>query len=1011
MFAFFQIFPNLTPVNAYGPTEVTAVAVHYPFQRGFQSVVIGSPDANMHAYVVDAALRPVPVGVPGELLLSGPRLALGYAGRSDLTEEKFIPNPCLEFIIERMDPSLEKFYQKAYRTGDLVRWRNDGMIDFLGRIDRQVKITGVRIELGEVESALEGLEGVDQAVVAAVVDPNGKLRLVGYVTPDAVDPASIIAHCRSLLVPAMVPSVVVALGTFPLMPNGKVDVRALPEPDWSGAGGSEEYVGPANEVETAVQNVFAEVLGRAADELSVLADFFAAGGTSLQVFRAIALLQEALGIASVPATMVHTERTPRAVAAVLSTMLESGDINVGAGNTAAIPARTWPENTRPLSFNQEQMWLLSGAMGASAYNMPKVYELTASPDIGALRASFDAVAARHEVLRTRFLKLRDGTVVGTVLPAEEFHVPVEVATITSLEEEVLEVSKQVAHGFDLEGEPLVRARLLIRAAPEAGAVLVITMHHGVGDAWALGIFAKELTEAYAAALDGTMPSWTPLAIQYADYAAWQRDQLVGELGADLRAYWKTTLSGAPSLLQMPLDHHRPAHPTYKAGSVRTTLPAGLLPRLEDVARTLRVNAQAVLLAGFQAVLMQYSGQDDVVLGVPVAGRDRPETHDLMGYFINTLPVRCIASETATFADLIRAASAATLSALDNGMLPLEEVIAAANVERVPNANPLFQVLFQYLPSRTIPKNVGLKGIGTSNYEGYGGLAHAKMDLNVMIMGNDIILEYMAELFDNPTMQRFYNSYMTVLEQIAHDVDAQALKCNLLGREDAEEVAALSMGVQRPEYLKYPLAHEAFEAMAAKFPDNQCLWFDGVWLTYAEVDARSSALAAQLAGMGVGPGVVVGVMLERSFDLVISILSVLKAGGCYLPLDPSYPDDRLAVYLEDANAVLVLIQGHLTERAKSMVGPSVPVIDVTQLDYSAKAAAITKRAGPEDPCYIIFTSGSTGRPKGVMLPHRGVRDLLPWLGEEFKLSANDVVIFSNTINFDAHVIQASYLISE
>ena len=391
-----QVFPNLLgPVNMYGPTEVTAVTVQHVFPRPATRVVIGRPDANVHAYVVDSRLQAVPVGVPGELLLSGPRLAIGecgdfwvdgpallcvlgalprdvvlqssptallsgwplfagYAGRPDLTAEKFVPNPCLDLVRGAVPPALLQYYQLAYRTGDLVRRMADGTVEFMGRIDRQVKITGVRIELGEVEAALAGAPGVQQAIAAAIMDNTGTKRLVGYVTPDTAEPTDVLEHCRSLLVPAMVPSVVVALEAFPLLPNGKVDVKSLPVPDWSAAG-AEEYAAPASELEEAVQQIWQSVLGRAEDSpLSVTADFFAAGGTSLQVFRVTAALQKALGLASVPATLVHSERTVRAVAVALADITAMAEPGLGE----LIHRNQWPDVQRPLSANQEQMWLL-----------------------------------------------------------------------------------------------------------------------------------------------------------------------------------------------------------------------------------------------------------------------------------------------------------------------------------------------------------------------------------------------------------------------------------------------------------------------------------------------------------------------------------------------------------------------------------------------------------------------------------------------------------------------------
>ena len=994
--------PQCCVYNVYGPTEATITATALACPPSIQSISIGRPVYNLHAYVVDSALRAVPVGVPGELLLSGPRLALGYAGRPDLTEEKFVPNPCLELVSGHVDPELAPFYKLAYRTGDLVRWRADGNIDFLGRIDRQVKITGVRIELGEVEAAMERAQGVTQAVAAAVADPSGQKRLVGYVTPGDVSSTAVIQHCRSLLVPAMVPSAVVPLDAFPLLPNGKVDQRALPDPDWSGAA-YEEYVGPGNGTETAVQRVFAEVLGRSVEEVSVLADFFAAGGTSLQVFRITALLQDALNIELIPVTMVHGERTARGVAGALSELLVIGD----EASHAPVTARNWPDAYRPLSSNQEQMWLLSTVGKSAAYNMPTAFELLDFvPDVAGLRTALDAVARRHEVLRTRFQKGPNGSIGGMVVSADSFHVPVEVVEVHSAEEEQQQVEAEFSKPFDLETDPLLRVRLLVRTNPATGAVLILTLHHAVGDAWSMEVFSRELSEAYTSAINGASPNWSPLAIQYADYAAWQREQLACDLGTSLRAFWKQKLVGVPAMIQLPQDRARPARPTSVAGAIRTHLPPGLLPQLENLARSLRVNVQAVLLAGLQAVLFRYSGQDDIVVGVPVAGRDRQETHDLVGYFINTLPVRCLASIDATFADMVRGASLAMLEGLEHSLLPLEEMITASGVSRAPNVNPLFQVIFQYLPPGAAGANLSLDSVKANPYTG-ARLSNAKIDFSLLMGGENVLLEYMSELFDATTIQRLFGSFVGVLQQMVSNAEASALGGSLLNAQDAKEVAALSMGVQRPEYLTAPFMHEAFETAAASFPNNRCVGYEGKWLSYAEVDARASETASQLAALGVAPGVVVGLMLDRSFELVVTILGVFKAGGCYLPCDPSYPDDRLAIYLEDGGAKVVLVQAQHATRAQSMVAADVRVVDISTLASEAKqlsSTAIVKRPGCEDPAYMIFTSGSTGRPKGVVLPHRGLRDLLPWLVDQFQLGAKDIVMFSNTINFDAHIIQ-------
>jgi arthrofactin-type cyclic lipopeptide synthetase C len=803
----------------------------------------------------------------------------------------------------------------------------------------------------------------------------------------------------------MVPSVVLALESFPLLPGGKIDVRALPAPDWSGAG-EEEYVAPADDAEAAAQRVFAEVLGRPADELSVLADFFTAGGTSLQVFRAVALLQGAFEIASVPATLVHSERTARHVAAALAALLADGGGELGAPATP-IPCTEWLDSVRPLSSNQEQMWLLSSLAGASAYNMPSALDFCDGvPDAQTLRAALDCVAARHEVLRTVFKREKNGGVVGVVLPAAEFHVPVVVVEASSEEEVVREVAAEAARPFDLEAEPLIRARLLVRSfsggsgsesSSSGGAVLALTMHHAVGDAWSQGVFWRELSVAYDALSAGKSPEWSPMSIQYADYAVWQREQLSGASGEALRAFWKKTLAGAPAMVQLPQDRPRPPKPTFAGGAVHATLPDGLLSKLDSVARSLRVNLQAVLLAGLQAVLLRYTGQDDLVIGVPVAGRDRQETHDLVGYFINTLPVRCSASEDATFEDMVVKASKDTLAALDHSLLPLEDVVAASGVPRVPNVNPLFQVLFQYMPNDGAGAKDDAVKLGESELHPYptpGGLAHAKMDLAISVGGNSLGIDYMSELFDAPTITRLMRSFTGILEQLVSNMKAPALAGSLLGTEEKDEVAGMSMGDQRPSFLSLPLVHEAFDKLATESPERQCLCFEGEWLSYGEVNARASALAGQLSALGVGPGVVVGLMLERSFELVVSILAVFKAGGCYLPCDPSYPDDRLSIYLEDGNAVIILTEANHMERACCICTTGATVLDVKQLcqdsgPHSNKFAHL-KSAAPEDPAYLIFTSGSTGRPKGVLVPHRGLLELTAWLVDLYKLGKHSQI---------------------
>ena len=561
-------------------------------------------------------------------------------------------------------------------------------------------------------------------------------------------------------------------------------------------------------------------------------------------------------------------------------------------------------------------------MGKAAYNMPRFLELQSLPDLEALQAALNAIAVRHEVLRTRLAERADGTVVGTVVDAAQFAVPMRVAGVGSDEEEAAALLAEAAAPFDLGADPLIRGLVLQRGFAE-GVVFAYTMHHAVGDAWSRSIFEAEISQAYEAALASKQPAWEPLPIQYGDFAAFQEEQLAGEVGQALRQWWRERLTGAPALLQLPQDRPRPAKPTFDAGTITVELPDGLLESVEGLAQRLAVNTQAMLLAALQAVLLRYSGEEEVVVGVPVAGRDYPETQGLMGYFINTLPVRCLADGSASWAELARAASRAVLEALEHSALPIDQILAASGVQRVPGANPLFQVrlppstlgpwfhraagrlalelaveapshglrwlnpspslaclqvLFQYIPAANAAPPTALGDIGMARSGHPVALAQAKLDLTLNLLGSTISVEFMAELFDEPTILRLVNSFVHTLQVAVADSNAPVLNSSLLNAADEQEVARSSLGPLRPDYLEGPLFHQAFAQLAEQHPGRRCLVFEGAEMSYGQVNGAADALALVLAAAGVEAGATVGVMLERSFQLLIAILGVLKAGG-------------------------------------------------------------------------------------------------------------------------------------
>ncbi len=741
-----QVFPNARIINTYGPTEVTAVCVHHTYAPDDEVVVIGKPDPNIHAYIVDSSMQLVPMGAPGELLLSGPRLALGYANRPDLTAEKFIPNPCLVTFESQIPDDLKPHFQLAYRTGDLVRWRANGEIEFLGRIDRQVKVNGVRIELGEVEAVLGAADGVQAAVVSAVRDPQGKQKLVGYVTPGDVDTDAVLEHCRSSLVASMVPSVIIALDSFPLLPNGKVDVRSLPAPEWEDS--EETFIEPATELERVVASVWVEVLRRS-EPLSALSDFFTAGGTSLQVFRVTAALQKAVGLEGLPPTLIHTSRTVRATALAIQGLLDgrSGDY---IAKLPPIVRSEWGDSLRPLSSNQEQMWVLAQNGGSVAYNMLFVLQLDGLPDIDVLQQSLDEVARRHEVLRMHYFDV-DGVPMGKIADVDAFRVPFEVIDFDSSECLADAIALEGRREFNFFTGPLIRSQIL-KLKDGSDVKLIINMHHAVGDGWSWGLCFNEISAHFRRFSGQEFATVESLPIQYSDYAAWQSVLLSSELAGEAGVYWQNHLLGAPTFLQLPNDYLRPEKPSFKASTLSLIIPPELQSRISTCARQLGINVQAVLLSALQIVLMLYSRQNDLVVGVPVAGRDQAATQNLIGYFINTLPIRAIINMEDTFSQVANRASQTVIESLEHGFLPLARILQAAQVHRSANINPLFQVILQYLPK---DQNLGTE-LKLGNVTGHvipnpEGQAQAKMDMIFTLTeGGRFTAEYMAELFSPST---------------------------------------------------------------------------------------------------------------------------------------------------------------------------------------------------------------------------------------------------------------------
>ncbi|HEU4881265.1 MAG TPA: amino acid adenylation domain-containing protein, partial [Longimicrobium sp.] len=972
--------------NVYGPTECTVDVTVRQVEASGPAAMIGGPLPNVTTYVLDPRLNPVPVGVAGELYVGGSGLARGYLGRPGQTAERFVPDPF------GAEPGA-----RLYRTGDRVRWREDGAasLEYLGRLDVQVKVRGFRIELGEIEARLLEHPEVREAVVVAREDAPGEKRLVAYVVADAgaeVDADVLRAHLGQTLPAYMVPAAYVRLEALPLTPNGKLDRKALPAPEGD-AFAARGYEAPAGATEQAVAAIWAELLG--AERVGRGDDFFHLGGHSLLAVRVAWRIRQALGADVSPGDLFE-----RPVLADFARGLETA----ARAEAAAIE----PVDRScgiPLSFAQQRLWFLEqlGGTGA-AYHIPLRLRLRGELDREALARALDRIVARHEALRTTFEAV-DGEPVQRIASPEssafrlvehDLHAAADVeGALGRL------MADEAAAPFDLARGPLIRGRLVRMAADEH--VLLITMHHVVSDGWSTGVFVRELAALYDAFRRGADDPLSALEIQYADYAAWQRRRVGGELLERQAGFWEQALAGAPELLELPADHSRPARQDFAGDSVPLALDAELTAALKALSRRRGTTLFMTLLAGWAAVLGRLAGQTDVVVGTPTANRDRRETEALIGFFVNTLALRVNLSGAPTVAGLLAQVRTAALEAQQHQDIPFEQVVERVAPARSLAYHPLFQVMFAW-------QNAGggaleLPGLTVANVDA-GDVDTAKFDLSLALWEDDGRiaggLTYATALFERATAERFAGYLRHALQAMAADEHQPVDRLPLLPEAERRLVVDELNATDRP-YPAGLCVHDLFRAQAARTPDAVALVWQGERVTYAELQGRANRISHALRRRGAGPEVCVGICLPRTPDLVAAMLGVLGAGAAYVPLDPAYPRERLGYMLEDAGITLVLTDSALADRLPE--GTATLLLD-READAIAEEPDTAPESGvtPENLSHLIFTSGSTGRPKGVMIRHSAVSVLLHWMRDTIADEERASVLFSTSVNFDVSVAE-------
>jgi amino acid adenylation domain-containing protein len=974
--------------NHYGPTEthvVTAFTVPAPAQLG--AVPIGTPISATQIHVLDDQLSPLPTGELGELYLGGAGLARGYLGRPGLTAERFIPDPFGAGT-------------RLYRTGDRCRRLADGTLEFHGRVDHQVKLRGFRIELGEIEAALLEHPAVRRAVAALREDAPGDRRLVGYVV--AMDPSSpppaheLRRHLQAKLPEHMLPSAFVPLDEIPLLPSGKLDRAALPSP--ASGGEARAPVAPRTPAEELIAGIWADVLRLPG--FDVEDDFLSLGGHSLHATQILARVGAAFGI-ELPVRALFDAPTVALLAERVEAARERGSRPV------APPLVPGPrEGALPLSPAQHQLWLLDRLEpGTATYNIPLAVRLDGALDAGALGRSLAEIVRRHEALRTTFV-VEDGEPRQVIAADSGFSLAVvDLASRAPpgppREAEARRIAASEARRpFDLARGPLLRATLL--RLEERVHVLSVTMHHVVGDGWSLGVLNEELSALYPALSAGRASPLPDLPVQVADVALWQRQWLSGAVLASQLAYWKEQLRGAPAALELPTDRPRPAARSYQGATHRRRLPRELSAALAALSRREGVTLFMTLLAAFQVLLARHAGQDDIVVGCPIAGRTQVETEGLIGFFANTLLLRTDLSGAPTFRELLARVREVTLGAYAHPHVPFEKLVEALSLARSPGRSPLFQVMLVLENARTSSLSLGEVSLAPIEVD----TGTAKLDLTLTIQeadeGLEAALEYATDLFDAPTIERMGGHLEVLLRSALADPGASITALPLLTTTERRRLLVTWNDTAREVPLDRSI-HALFAAQAARTPAAVAVVFEHQRLTYAELLARSTALARRLRALGVGPEVPVGLCASRSIDLVVGLLGILAAGGAYLPLDPAYPRERLAFMLEDAGAPVLVTQRSLASSLPAQ-GARIALLDAMDASLDGDGEAPRGDGGGESLAYVIYTSGSTGQPKGVMVGHRSVLNFFTAMDACLGDPAPGVWLALTSISFDISVLE-------
>lgn len=948
--------------NAYGPTETT-IGVTIKELSDSKSINIGRPTANTQIYILDKWLNPVPIGVPGELYIGGDCLGRGYLNRPDLTKEKYIPSPFEEGA-------------RIYKTGDLARWYPQGDIEYLGRIDHQVKIRGFRVELGEIENHILKYSGIQKAIVIDKDDNQGRKYLCAYVvTDERFSIPKLRAFLTKQLPGFMVPSYFVRIDEIPLSPSGKVDRNKLPEVDISECMG--EYAAPTNGIEAKLAEVWRDILQT--DRIGINDSFFELGGDSLRLVTVISRIHKEFNV-EVPISEIYKYPTIKELGEYLSSADKSFYSQI-------MPVKE--RDYYPMSSAQKRLFILMQfEEGSTAYNMPGVLRVEGKLDLRRLEKAFEKLIQRHEALRTSF-EMMDGE------PVQKIHnkVDFKIDLIETEKSETNSIIQGFIQPFDLCKPPLIRVGLI--KLSEFKHILLFDMHHIISDGITMDIFLKELDRLYRG------EDLRELRIQYKDFSEWQNKMLKSDFIKNQEEYWLNSFSGEIPVLNLPTDYPRPSKQSYEGAVLNFRVGKQLAKNIKRLAMETNSTLYMVLLAAYNILLSKYSGQEDILVGTPVAGRRHTDLENVIGIFVNTLAMRNHPESNMTFNEFLRSVRENTLRAFENQDYQFEELVGKLKIKRDLSRNPLFDTLFILQKLDVSEIKIGDLNIVSKKLQNR--ISKFDLTFEAVEKHEDIYfsIEYCTKLFNRATIVRMSKHFRNILKMVAHNPGKKLLEIDMLSEKEKHQLL-YEFNNTKVDYPTSKTIHQLFEEQVERTPDAVAVVFEDKKLTYKELNEKSNRLARLLREKGVGRDSIVGIMVNRSLEMMVGIMGILKAGGAYLPIDPHYPEERINYMLEDSGTNILLTQSSLKDKIKYMC--SVLYINDNEIYYK-EGSNLQNINKPSDLIYVIYTSGSTGKPKGVMLTHKSVNNFIKGISDKIEFLPGKAILSVTTICFDIFVLES------